>query len=199
MDLPDKGEGPKGFEDRSSFLLLQSAQKGDDAALERLFHHYLPRLKRWTQGRLPPRARDLVDTEDLVQETFIRTVRNLKGFEYRHEGAFQGYLRSALKNRIRDEVRRAQRTPDATTADPNRPSPDVSPLELALGKEALERYERALGNLKPEEREAIVSRIELGMSYAEVAEVLGKASPDAARMAVSRAILRLAQRMRQEK
>ena len=39
----------------------------------------------------------------------FRTLRNLKTFEYRHEGALQAYLRQAVMNRIRDEIRRNQR------------------------------------------------------------------------------------------
>ena len=47
----------------------------------------------------------------------------------------------------------------------------------------------------PEEREAIIARIELGLSHAEVAEALGKPSAAAAHMAVSRALIRLAREM----
>jgi RNA polymerase sigma-70 factor (ECF subfamily) len=49
--------------------------------------------------------------------------------------------------------------------------------------------------LRPEEREAIIARIELGLSHAEVAEALGKTSAAAAHMAVSRALMRLAEEM----
>jgi RNA polymerase sigma-70 factor (ECF subfamily) len=59
----------------------------------------------------------------------------------------------------------------------------------------LERYEAALTRLKPEKQQTIITRIEMSLSYAEIAEALGKPSPDAARMAVSRAIVRLAEEM----
>jgi DNA-directed RNA polymerase specialized sigma24 family protein len=49
--------------------------------------------------------------------------------------------------------------------------------------------------LRPEEREAIVARIEMECSYQEVAQALGKPSADAARMTVSRALLKLAEEM----
>jgi RNA polymerase sigma-70 factor (ECF subfamily) len=38
---------------------------------------YLPRLRRWATGRLPPAARGLLDTEDIVQETIVKTIRNI--------------------------------------------------------------------------------------------------------------------------
>ena len=53
----------------------------------------------------------------------------------------------------------------------------------------------ALTRLRTEEREAIVARVEMGLSYQEIAEALGKPTPEAARMAVSRALMRLAREM----
>jgi RNA polymerase sigma-70 factor (ECF subfamily) len=69
-------------------------------------------------------------------------------------------------------------------------------LEAAIGAEAVEHYEAALQRLRGEERELIVARIELGLTYSELAGALGKPSADAARMAVGRALVRLAEEMR---
>jgi DNA-directed RNA polymerase specialized sigma24 family protein len=66
---------------------------------------------------------------------------------------------------------------------------------VAIGQEALEQYDAALGRLRADERELIVARVELGLTYHEVAEVLGKPSNDAARMAVARALVRLSEEM----
>ena len=71
----------------------------------------------------------------------------------------------------------------------------ASPLEAAIGQEAVARYEAALARLRPEDRAAVVARIEMTGTYQDVAVALGKPSPDAARMAVSRALLRLAEEM----
>jgi RNA polymerase sigma-70 factor (ECF subfamily) len=60
----------------------------------------------------------------------------------------------------------------------------------------LEEYDAALQRLKPEEREAVVSRVEFGLSYAEIADVLKKPSANTARMTVTRALVRLAEEMR---
>jgi RNA polymerase sigma-70 factor (ECF subfamily) len=73
-----------------------------------------------------------------------------------------------------------------------------SPLEEAIGRQALERYESALARLRPEEREAIIARVEMDYSYEEMAEALGKPSADAARKAARRALLRLAEEMKRE-
>jgi RNA polymerase sigma-70 factor (ECF subfamily) len=71
-----------------------------------------------------------------------------------------------------------------------------SPLEMAIGRQAVESYEQALARLRPEEREAIIGRVELGLSYADLAEVLGKPTPEAARKAAKRALYRLAEEMK---
>jgi RNA polymerase sigma-70 factor (ECF subfamily) len=157
---------------------------------------YLPRLSRWASGRLPVWARDVADTDDLVQDTLIRSVPNLNHFEARGEGALQAYLRGAVMNRIRDEIRRKQRTPAQAPLESSMQADGRSPLEAAIGAEALAKYDRALERLDPETREAVIARIEMGCSYAEVAELMGKPSADAARMMVSRALVRLAEEMR---
>jgi RNA polymerase sigma factor (sigma-70 family) len=188
--------GPRGLD--STFDLVERAKSGDDDALNQLFARYLPSLRRWASGRLPRWSRDLMDTDDLVQETVVRAVKRLDRFESRHEGALQAYLRQAVVNRIRDEIRRTKRSPGVAELDENASDHGASPLEAAIGVEALERYEAALARLRPEEREAIVARVEMDGSYQQVAEALGKSSPDAARMAVSRALLHLAEEMSHE-
>ena len=123
---------------------------------------YLPRLQRWATGRLPRWARDIAETQDLVQETLFRTFKRIEKFEPRGEGALQAYLRQAILNGIREELRRAKRQPARTELDPQAPVDARSPLEEAIGQEALDRYELALARLRPEDRELVMARIELG-------------------------------------
>ncbi len=101
-----------------------------------------------------------------------------------------------MLNRIREELRRKGRQPEATELDDIEDDSAGSPLEQAIGREAVERYERALARLKPEEREAIIARVEMGYTYEELAEALGKPTPDAARKAARRALVRLAEELR---
>src|SRR5690349_6663780 len=101
----------------SSLELLARIRAGDRTARDELLTRYLPRLRRWATGRLPGWARELDDTDDLVQDTVIRSLEKLEGFEPRHEAALQAYLRQAIVNRIRDLVRRAQRQPASVPMD----------------------------------------------------------------------------------
>ena len=180
----------------STLSLLTRAKTGDSQALDDLAARYLPLLTRWARGRLPPGARDLADTSDLVQETLVQVFKKIEGFEYRGVGAFQAYLRQAVMNRIRNELRRAGRQPPREELDEKQADDRPSPLEEAIGSEMVELYEAALQRLSPKERELIIARVELGLTYAEVAEALNMPSADAARMAVGRALVRLAEEMR---
>ena len=184
--------------DETSFQLLERVRGGDVSALDRLLHRYTPVLRRWARGRLPRWARDVSDTQDLVQDTLIQAMKHLEGFRHERPGALQAYLRQALMNRIRDELRRAQRRPRATELVDEIPERAASPLEQAIGHEALDAYETALSELRPDDREAIVARVELGQSYEEVAAVLGKPTANAARVAVQRAVVRLAEKVRRD-
>lgn len=179
--------------------LLQRAKSGDARALESLMARYLPRLQRWASGRLPSRARSLLDTRDLVQETLMRTVQGLDRIEVRGPGGFQAYVRQAVLNRIRDQVRYADRRPgpDGIPEDLSDPSP--SPLEQAIGTEVVDRYERAMQSLSEEDREILHLHIELDYDYGEIAIMTGRPSRDAVRMAVQRGLKRLAERMGHER
>lgn len=179
----------------STVRLLARFKQGDPEALERLFARYVPDLRKWARGRLPQWARDIADTDDLVQETILQTFKNMKGFEDRGEGAFMAYLRQALMNRVRDEFRKKGRRPELEPLESGIVDGGTSPFDAAIGAQAAGAYEAALGRLTRDERDAIIARVELGLTYAEMAEALKKPSPDAARMAAARALVRLAEEM----
>jgi len=182
-------------EAESSLALVVRARAGDLQARDALCARYLPRLQRWAHGRLSDGARSAVDTHDLVQDTLMQVVQRLDTFEPRHEGAFQGYVRQALLNRIRDAARLGHRRGVGELINSSHPANDPSPLEHAIGQEAVERYQAAMGRLRDTDRRAIIARIELGLPYAQVAETLGKPNIAATHVAVSRALVRLAKEM----
>jgi RNA polymerase sigma-70 factor (ECF subfamily) len=193
------GEAPPEVPAESSFALVLRAHAGDEAARDELCARYLPRLYRWAHGRLPASTRGALDTVDLVQDTFMQVLQRLGEFEPRHEGAFQSYLRTTLMRRILDEIRRVQRRGLAEPLDLEAPGHEPSPLEEAIGRETLERYEAALERLTASDRDAIIMRIEMGCGYAEIMSALEKPSLAAAHMTVSRALVRLAKEMSHER
>jgi RNA polymerase sigma-70 factor (ECF subfamily) len=182
----------------SSLDLLLRAQSGDREALEMLFARYLPSLRRWAHGRLPRWARDLADTPDLVQDTLLQTFKRIELFSPERDHALQAYLRQAVMNRIRDEYRRTAARPQRCELDTAAAAPGPSPHVAAVASRLAEDYDAALGRLRLEERELLVGRLELGLSYEELAEATGRPTPNAARSAVVRALVRLAEQMGHE-
>ena len=173
--------------------LLTRARSGDRTALEELFARFGPELRRFAHGRLPQWARGMAETPDVVQETLLETFNHLEQFEHRGEGALRAYMRQAVMNRIRDELRRANRRPPGEPLDLNTTDAGPSPLEMAIGQQAVDRFETALATLPPYQRELVIARVELGLTYPEISAAMGAPSPNAARMAVVRALLRLAE------
>jgi RNA polymerase sigma-70 factor (ECF subfamily) len=181
---------------QTSAHLIDRARNGDSGAVSELVRRHGNALRRWARGRLPRWARELNDTSDLVQDALLRVVRRLDQFEHRGQGAFTAYLRQAVLNRVRNEMRRVSRRPvhlgdddvDVTSHAP-------SPLDAVLTKEQEARYKRALATLSHEDCMLVVGRLECGYNYVQLALVCGRATPDAARVATRRALLKLAKGM----
>ena len=175
--------------------LLVGAKKGDRDALDALLARYRPRLERWAAGRLPVRARSLLDTSDLVQETLLRAVGNLGSIEARGPGGFEAYVRQAILNRIRDQIRWARRRSGSEEISESLVDPTPSALDEAIGADVVRQFETGMAQLTEEEQQLLHLRIELDMSYEEIATLMGRPSADAARMAIQRSLHRLAYAM----
>lgn len=193
--IPSPTPPPAGAALETTTSLLARAKDGDRAALEALAARYLPRLRRWASGRIPARARSLFDTVDLVQETLLRTFERLDRVEVRGPGGFEAYVRSAVLNRIRDGIRWADRRPGPDGVPETLPDAGPSPLELAIGADLAARYERAFATLSAEEQHLVHLKVELDWGYEEIRAMTGRESRNAARMAVTRALKRLAEAM----
>jgi len=137
----------------------------------------------------------MLDTDDLVQVAIMRALNKVEGFEAQRAGAFLAYLRRILLNSIRDEIRRAVRRPRSEVLPEELVDHAPSLVEQAIGSEAVEAYQAALAKLPEGQQEAVILRIEFGFTYQEIAEAVGSPSANAARMTVSRALLRLAEVM----
>ncbi len=184
-----------GPETESTAALLELVRAGDPAATERLLRRCLPALRRWAHGRLPVRARGMVDTDDLVQVSVLRALNQVGRFEARREGAFLAYLRRILLNAVRDELRRVARRPGAEEASDDLADGAAPAVEQLIGRETMEAYEAALAELTEAQQEAVILRVEFGYTFPEIADATGSPSANAARMTVARALVRLAETM----
>ncbi len=128
-----------------------------------------------------------------MQDAVVRTLARLDAFQPQGRRALAGYLRTAVEHRVTDHHRRAARwrmspiAADAIARDP-------SPLDQAIARENQERYRAALARLSRRDQELVVAHVELDYSHAQLGCMIGR-SPNAARMALCRALERLAVHM----
>jgi RNA polymerase sigma-70 factor (ECF subfamily) len=163
--------------------------------LDVLIVRCLPALRRWAHGRLPRWARAISDTTDLIQDALLRTLARLHTFEPRGHEALAAYLREAVRNRMRDEHRRLGRRGLSIAPDDSVCDRGTSPYEQLADAERQARYRAALARLDEPDRQLIVAHVELEYTHAQLGYMTGR-SPNAARMALHRAICRLAEEMR---
>jgi len=180
----------------STMTLVMRARAGDRVAIDLIASRYEPALMRFAHGRIPDTARGLVDTCDVVQVALMSTLDRLDHIDPSIPGALLAYLRGAVLNRIRDEIRRARRRPRTAELDEQLRATDRDPIEDAISRDELERYDLALLQLPADQQEAFIMRIEMDSSYREIADALGRPSTESARMLVRRAIGALARLLR---
>lgn len=184
--------------DQPTVELIIRARGGDAAAIDAILQRCLPSLKRWAHGRLPAAARGHLDTGDLVQDAAMNAIARLDTFEPRHVGAMQAYLRQSVMNRIRDEMRRFVRRPASVELPVDLSSDAPSPEEQAIHEQTYARYRAAMNGLKPRERELVIARVEAQWTTPEIAQHFAFNTVDGARMAVNRAMQRLAVEMKSQ-
>lgn len=186
--------------------LVALAKQGDEAALNRLCSVYGERVRRLVRLRLDHTLRSKLDSVDVVQDALVSAMDGLKDFSYKNEGDFLRWLAKIAENRLRDvfdgfhackrDVHKEIPFKQEDRSTSGHPGPALSlmrtttPSVIACRKEAMDRLERALDELKPEYKEVIVLKKIEGLSHAEIAERLGK-NTGAVRMLLARAMAAL--------
>jgi RNA polymerase sigma-70 factor, ECF subfamily len=188
-------QSPPTFDAVATMELVERARSGDDTAWEMLMRRYRGPLQRFARSRLARQPHRLADTDDVVQDVTIKVFRRLHRIELRFPGALLAYLRRSVSNRVADEHRRAVRQGPIASLDDNLPDGQQSPLDLAVDHDKMRAYRAALLTLSQDDRLAIVLRLERGEGYDVIAARLGKPTPNAARVAVARAMFKLAKQM----
>jgi RNA polymerase sigma-70 factor (ECF subfamily) len=161
------------------------------ARLEPLLARLIPGLARWTHGRLPRHARRRCDSWDLVQDACSGALQHLDLLELEDPSRIDAYLRQAIRNRIRDEIRRSRIGETDTEAPPAAIDREPSPLDRTLESDERRRFRLALLALPEADQLLVVGRVELHLEYADLARATGRSSADAARRAVRRAMMQL--------
>lgn len=172
--------------------LLAQARLGDTNALGRLLHRYLPRLHRIAHRQLPRWVRSAADTADVVHDAVARMLARFRALDLAEPAAFAAYLSESVRNRIRDEHRRFARRGTHAHVDPIDPAP--SALDQQIARDLETRYLAALARLAPQDQYLIVGHVELDYNHDQLGHMTGR-TRNAARMALQRAMARLAKEM----
>jgi RNA polymerase sigma-70 factor, ECF subfamily len=176
----------------STIVVLERARDGDLAARREMLTRTIEPLRRWTRGKLPGFARASANTDDIVQDVVVRALQTLPRFEYTTAGAVLAYLRTSVRNRVTDEIRKVSRRGIECEVT-EIVDESYSPLEELILREQSERYVAALRLLRPNERMLLILRLEQRLPFDEIARRLHKSSANSVRVACSRALKRLAQ------
>jgi RNA polymerase sigma-70 factor (ECF subfamily) len=178
--------------------LLERAREGSSEALGALLSTCGARLLSLIRLRLGPRLRERVESRDILQTTLLKALESFGRFEGRETASLMAWLARIAENEVRDQADfHGRQRRDAARQVPLEDAPESSLVErarsltsrIALGQR-MERLERALETLLPEQREVIVLRRLHEMSYPEIAARLGR-SPDACRMLFARSMAAL--------
>ena len=167
---------------------VQAAQGGDEEAFARLWREYQPALLRYLRIKAAPAA------EDLAADIWLRLLKALPTFEGDEQG-FRGWLFTTARNRLTDWYRNGDRRPDLIEYS----SLVVLPASTNVEEEAAERSstDRAvalIAELPPDQAEAVMLRIVVGMDVARVATLMDR-SPGSVRVLCHRGLRRLEQRL----
>jgi RNA polymerase sigma-70 factor, ECF subfamily len=153
--------------------LVEAFQGGDTAVFDIL----VQRWDRKIQGAIYRFVGASEDARDLCQEAFLRAYRGLRTFK--KDARFSSWLYQIALNVCRDRLRR-RRGRTLVSLDELDESgqeaavlPGPSPLDLAEARDISDRVARAVASLPDEQREVIVLKEYQGLTFAEIADVLG--------------------------
>jgi RNA polymerase sigma factor (sigma-70 family) len=155
--------------------LVARAKAGSSEAFEALFRRYRERITAYVRTIVPHHAR----AEDVVQEIFVSALRRLDTLD--EPAAFKGWLYEIAKNACVDDIRRVKRDGEILIRSNDFASYDLHPLRQGQSihvtvawKEELNHLKEALGGLPESQHEALVLRELGGLSYAEIADAVGR-------------------------
>ncbi|MBP9079297.1 MAG: sigma-70 family RNA polymerase sigma factor [Flavobacteriales bacterium] len=151
--------------------LVRLYTNGDEGAFEVL----LQRHKRKVWSHIFLMVRDRVVTEDLFQEAFIKVVHHLKAGKYNEEGKFLPWVMRIAHNLVIDHFRRNKKMPLVRSNDDydvfaTHAQPDKNVEERLVNMQIDADVRTLIDRLPAEQKEVVVMRTYLGMSFKEIAE-----------------------------
>jgi RNA polymerase sigma-70 factor, ECF subfamily len=195
--------------DSLTLCLIRDGKEGDKSALNALFARYQERVLRIVRLRLNRELRERLRLQsmDVLQDVFLHAFRKLPGFEPASEGSFLHWLSKIAENTIRDHLdyaaagkrdRSAERSLDQSLLISQEhvhlrdliPDGGASPTQHMLKHTIKSTVDDLLLELDDGERELIIQRKMEGLTFAEMAALVG-VTEDAVRKRFNRSFQKL--------
>ncbi|NQV35697.1 MAG: sigma-70 family RNA polymerase sigma factor [Phycisphaeraceae bacterium] len=178
------------FDGTSANEMIVKAVSGDHVALERLLLNYYDRLGRTIGAKLPASVKQVVDVDDILQQTFLQVFRDIRGFQPHSDASFFGWIKTIAENRLIDTIKGLKRKKRGGEHHQVREVKDCqtssiknlvdmlsangrSPSRSFARHEAMQAVQIGLASLPEDQREAIRLRFISGKSLEEVAAMMG--------------------------
>jgi len=146
--------------------LIRRWRSGESTAATRLVERHAPGLARFVAGE---GERDNVD--EVVQDTFVRAFGAIDSF--RGESAFRTWLFTIARRLILDRRRSERRSRMVATVEEGDAVTTFDALDTMVADESMVRVRQAVETLSQKQREVFTLRLEQGLSYKEIAELVG--------------------------
>jgi RNA polymerase sigma-70 factor, ECF subfamily len=171
---------------------VRAAQQGDEQAFRAIYRDVQPRLLRYLRTMVGD------DAEDVASEAWLHIARDLPGFSGDSDG-FRGWAATIARHRALDHQRRHRRRPQPAST----PIEDLGDLaagddtaQSAIDMVATQAAVAMIADLPPDQAEAVMLRVVVGLDAESAGQVLGKKA-GAVRTAAYRGLRRLATRLEQ--
>lgn len=168
---------------------LRAAQRGDEYGFRLLYRDLQPQLLRYLRVLVGD------DAEDVASEAWLQISRDFASFAGDLDD-FRGWASTIARNRALDQLRRQRRRPPTTElpdAEAHLPA-EQDTAQLALDAIGLNTALALIAELPPDQAEAVLLRVVVGLDNKSVAHILGK-RPGAVRTATYRGLNKLAERL----
>jgi RNA polymerase sigma-70 factor (ECF subfamily) len=152
--------------DESDRQLIEQWKNGDSRAASLLVARHADALARFA---VSSGERD--EVEELVQDTFVRAFSSLEAF--RGESSLRTWLFSIARRLMLDRRRAERRQRAMVPIEPSDAATEYDALDALLAEEAESRVRKSVMSLSPTQREVFTLRVEQGMAYREIAEIVG--------------------------
>jgi len=159
-------DASRGGDGQTDLDLIARWRRGDERAASELVARHAQALARFAASF---GAQDEID--DLVQDTFIRAFQSLDGF--RAESSFRTWLFTIERRLLLDRRRAEKRRPSRVEVQEGDATTEYDALDGMVAGEAAQRVRQAMTKLSPTQREVFALRVAQGLSYREIADLVG--------------------------